>query len=298
MKKPISLRQLEIFAAVTRHVTVTRAASELGLSQSAVSMTLAELEKQLGERLFDRLGKKLLLNERGRSLLPRVEEILCRVDEIGHLFAQSDGGLEGQLKVGTSSTVGNYLLPRMIGNFAANYPAIRILLEVGNTAQVIQALLRFDIDLGIIEGYCHDAAVETILWRRDRLAVFAGKDHPLACRKKVTAADLAEAGWILRERGSGTREVFEAAVAGKIDRISVLLELGHTEAIKQAVAAGLGISCLSVLALEQSLAAGTVVELETPFLNLERFFSILMHKEKYRTAVLRQFLEFCMENSA
>ena len=289
----VTLRQLEVFVAIARHGNVTRAASEVFLSQSAASMALSEMEKQLGGNLFDRQGKRLLVNERGRALLPRAQEVLARVQEIGELFGKEGGRLAGVLKIGASSTIGNYLIPRIFGDFVHAHPETRLSLDVGNTERVVGEVKRFHVDLGFIEGFCHDQAIETIPWQKDELVVFASPHHPLARQKEIGPADLAAVNWILRERGSGTREVFETAIAGKLGDLNLFLELGHTEAIKEAVEAGLGISCLSRLAIARALQLGVLVRLPTPFLGLERRFSILLHKEKYRTEVLRAFLAFC-----
>ena len=289
----MTLRQLEVFVAVARMGNVTRAAAEVGLSQSAASMALAEMEKQLGSHLFDRKGKSLLVNERGRALLPRAREVLSRVKEIEELFGGGKGGLAGELKIGASSTIGNYLIPEIFGSFVRVYPEPQLSLEVGNTEQIIQEVKSFGVDLGFIEGFCQDQDIKTIPWRRDQLVVFASPKHPLAKLKKIAPADLSAANWILRERGSGTREVLEAALSEKIPDLNLFLELGHTEAIKGAVEAGLGISCLSHLTIARAIEIGTLVALPTPFLNLGRYLSVLIHKQKYQTETLRTFLHFC-----
>jgi DNA-binding transcriptional LysR family regulator len=219
--------------------------------------------------------------------------VLARVQEIEELFGDHEGRLAGVLKIGASSTIGNYLIPRIFGDFVHAHPETRLSLDVGNTERVVSEVQRFHVDLGFIEGFCHDQAIETIPWERDQLVVFASPNHPLAQRRQISAADLAEVNWILRERGSGTREVFETAIAGRVEDLNLFLELGHTEAIKQAVEAGLGISCLSRLTIARALQLGVLVQLPTPFLNLERRFSILLHKDKYRTEVLQAFLAFC-----
>lgn len=294
----ITLRQLEIFVSVAQQENVTRAAEVLRLSQSAVSMSLAELERLLGEKLFDRQGKRLLVNDQGRALIPKAAAVLSRTREIETFFGGSDDQLAGLLKVGASSTVGNYLMPRIIGDFTATSPDVRISLDVGNTEDVVQELLRFNIDLGFIEGVCHQPAIETIPWKRDDLAIHVGANHRLATQKNITAVDLLESRWILREQGSGTREVFETALAGKMDGIRVYLELGHTEAIKEAVEAGLGITCISLQTTRRARRDGALVALETPFLDLRRNFYLLLHTEKYRTKLMRCFMEFCQDDAA
>ena len=290
----ITLRQLDIFAATAASGNLTRAAGRLGLSQSAASMALAELERQFSEPLFDRVGKRLVLNERGRALLPRAQEVLARVREIGDLFGSEDGRLAGELRIGASSTIGNYLIPHLLGQLAGGHPELKLHLDVVNTEQVIAGMAAFAYDIGFVEGPCRRSELETIPWRDDQLAVFAAAGHPLAAKAVLTPEDLAAARWILREPGSGTREVFETAVTDRLPPLQIFLELGHSEAIKQAVEAGLGIGCLSLLTLERALAVGALKLLPTPFLDLSRTLNILIHHDKYRTAVLRAFLDYCL----
>lgn len=289
----ITLRQLKVFVTVAREGNVTRAAQALSISQSAVSMSLAELERLLGEQLFDRHGKRLMVNDQGRALVAKAAAVLEQVDEINSFFSDASGTLTGSLRVGASSTIGNYLMPRILGDFRAHHPDARVTLDVGNTEQIVQELLHFNIDIGFIEGYCHQPALETIPWRKDLLAVHAGAEHPLAKNEQVSLAELRKAHWILREEGSGTREIFEAALAGQIDNLRVGLELGNTEAIKEAVEAGLGVSCLSLLATRRARQSGALVALKTPSLDLRRNFYLLLHGEKYHTRLLQRFMEFC-----
>ena len=293
----ITLRQLQIFVSVAKEANVTRAAEALRLSQSAVSMALAELERLLGEKVFDRQGKRLLVNDQGRALIPKATAVLSRVAEIEAFFGDSDNQLTGLLKVGASSTIGNYLMPRIFGDFATAFPDVGMTLDVGNTEYVIEELLRFNIDIGFIEGFCHHPAIETIPWKHDDLAIHVGATHPLATKKEISAADLLTARWILREQGSGTREVFARASAGNMEQIRVYMELGHTEAIKEAVEAGLGITCLSLLTTQRARRDGALIALETPFLDLRRNFYLLLHGEKYRTKPLRRFIDFCQHNA-
>jgi DNA-binding transcriptional LysR family regulator len=286
----ITLRQLEVFKTVATTGNVTQAAKELCLSQSAASMALAELERQLNQPLFDRHHKRLLLNERGRALLPKSIDILSRIDDIEALLANDGRDMLGDLRIGASSTIGNYLLPSIIGQFSALYPGIKMELQVGNTEQIVDAVRGFKVDVGLIEGVCHDPEIDTTNWRRDQLAVFASPSHPLCRKTQATAKDLLEAEWILRERGSGTREIFENAIADKLESLHIRFELGHTEAIKQAVEAGLSISCLSLLTLQRALEGGQLQVVPTPFLQLGRWFTILTHKSKFKTDVLQRFL--------
>jgi DNA-binding transcriptional LysR family regulator len=284
----ITFKQIEVFVAVAKTGNMTQAASALHLTQSACSMALSAIETQLGGVLFDRHGKKLFLNERGRMLFPKAVNIIVQIKELRDLMmGKKEGTLAGHLIVGASTTIGNYLLPKMIGDFITVYPKTKITLSVANTEQIIQKLLKFDIDIGMIEGNCYSDALEVIPWKKDQLIVIASAKHPLAKKRKITPACLRNAKWILRESGSGTREKFEEAMGHKINPF---LEFGHTEAIKHAVLTDLGISCLSKTAVSDLLNAGELIELKTPFLKLTRDFYILLHKEKHRTVLLNQFI--------
>lgn len=287
----ITLKQLEVFVAVAKNENMSRAAEVLYLSQSACSMALGALENQLGGDLFDRHGKRLILNERGRILLPKASYIIDQIEEIQDLMSQDKKNiLAGHLIVGASSTIGNYLLPEIIGHFMAEHPKAKISLQVANTEQIIKQLLQFDIDVGMIEGRCNSEEIKVYPWRKDDLIIISSAKNPLCKKAKITLNDLYESKWILRESGSGTRERFVDAIGSKI---SPFLELGHTEAVKQAVRAGLGISCLSRVTVSDALRSGELVELKTPFLKLSRDFYILIHKEKYQTAILNKFIEKC-----
>lgn len=287
----ITLKQLEVFIAVAQEGNVTRAASQLSITQSATSMALADFETQLGRKLFDRVGKRLQLNDTGRLLLPKAIDTVARASEIESLAGHSD--IMGNLRIGASLTIGNYVMPRLIGSYMRQHPGSKLQLKVTNTRHIVQELQQFHIDIGFIEGFCHEPDIEVTPWCEDELVIFAGPDHPLASKKNVTEADLSEAEWILREPGSGTREVFDNAVLGKISKLNLLMELSHTEAIQRVVESGIGISCSSRLTLVEALQQGTVVALNTPFLNLKREFFILVHRQKYRTQGLEEFLGYC-----
>lgn len=289
----ITLKQLDVFSAVAREGSVTRAAQWLNLTQSATSMALADLESQLGEKLFDRIGRRLQLNDLGARLLPLAQETVARAREIEDLAAGDVPGLS-RLRLCASLTIGNYLMPGLIADFMQQHPQAELSLDVGNTRHVIESVRQFTCDLGFIEGFCHEPDIDVMPWVSDELVIFAGSTHPLAQRKQLVPEDFAEASWILREPGSGTREVFDNAVSGKLPNLRVRLELGHTEAIRRAVEAGMGIGCASRLSLQDALDSGRVRLLDTPFLDLNRSLFIVCHRSKYRTRGLRTFLDACL----
>lgn len=285
----ISPRQLEVFAAIVAAGSVRAAADRLGLSQPAASMALAELERLLGVPLFDRHQQRLRLNEHGRVLLPRAREIVERLHDLaGAVGGDADGGT---LAVGASNTIGNYLVGDLLGGFVAAHPGARVALRVANSEEILAGVLDFSLDAGCIEGPLEHRDIERIEWRRDRLKVCVRADHPLARRKRLHADDLRGQRWILRERGSATRTSIETATAQALGPLDVALELGQSEAIKQAVIAGLGIACLPEVALVDAVATGRLAALHTPFLALERPLALLLHRARSHGPRLRAFLQ-------
>ncbi|WP_226663876.1 LysR family transcriptional regulator [Microbulbifer aggregans] len=290
-----SLRQLEIFLACAHYQNVSRAAESLNLSQSAASTALKEFEHQFELRLFERTGKRLRLNELGRQLWPQAEELLERAKELERsLLAHDD---LGRLKIGATLTIGNYLAAGIMARYMEQQPGARVELEVANTSAVTQGVLNFELDLGLIEGELNHPDLEMIRWRDDELVVFCAPGHHLATRTQLDDVDLREATWILRETGSGTRQTFERAMSGLLPELNIRLELQHTEAIKRAVEAGLGISCLSRVSLSDAFRRGALVELAVPQRDFRREFYFALHRQKYRSAGIERWLELCRQTS-
>ncbi|MDF1581751.1 MAG: LysR family transcriptional regulator [Methyloprofundus sp.] len=291
-----SLRQLEIFVTVSRLQSVSRAAEALSLSQSATSSALGEFERQFDLQLFDRIGKTLRINETGQHLLPHAVELLDRAHEIEALL--QGNSCFGGMKIGATLTIGNYLANLLVAQFLQQHAESRIQLQVHNTRTIVQQIANHELDLGLIEGDCHHPDITVQPWIADELVVFAAPDHPYTQLQQVTMEQLLQQPWILREEGSGTRETFDHAFHNYHARLNIRLELEHTEAIKRAVESGLGISCISRLALKDAFRRGSLVPLTTPQLDLSRFFHILWHKQKYQTTGMREFISLCQKISA
>lgn len=291
-----TLRQLQVFVAIAQQESVSRAAESLALSQSAASTSLTELERQSDCLLFDRAGKRLSLNALGRQLLPQAVALLDQAKEIEDLLNGKSGF--GSLDVGATLTVGNYLATLLIGNFMQRHPECRVSLHVQNTAHVVQQVAHYELDLGLIEGDCQHPDIEVQPWVEDELVVFCAPRHPLAKRGQANLEELTQEAWILREQGSGTRLTFDQAMRHHPRALNIRLELEHTEAIKRAVESGLGISCISRLALRDAFRRGSLVAVETPQLDLTRQFYFIWHRQKYQTAAMREFLEMCRELTA
>ncbi|MBV4365463.1 DNA-binding transcriptional regulator YeiE [Erwinia sp. BNK-24-b] len=286
----ITLRQLEVFAEVLKSGSTTQASQVLALSQSAVSAALADLENQLGVQLFDRVGKRLVVNEHGRLLYPRTVALLEQATEIERLFREDNGAL----RVYASSTIGNYMLPGMLAGWRRDFPELPLELSVGNSQDVINAVMDFRVDIGFIEGPCHVSELIGEPWLEDELVVFAAADAPLF-NQPVTLQSLAEAHWILREHGSGTREIVDYLLLSHLPQFSLALELGNSEAIKHAVRHGMGISCLSRRVIAEQLAAGSLKEVPIPLPKLKRTLYRIHHRQKHLSKALQRFLSYCAE---
>lgn len=286
-----TLRQLQVFLAVAHFENVTRAAQHLAMSQSACSGALKDLETQYDVQLFDRVGKRLQTNELGRLLRPKAEALLAIAQELENDFKRH---IEvGQIKLGATLTIGNYLAVQLITKFMQTKDGAGVSLEVANTQTIAEKLLNFDIDLGMIEGEYYHPDLEIIPWQEDELVCFCAPEHPLAQINNLTDEDLCRAQWILREPGSGTRQAFERALHGLMPRLNVLLELQHTEAIKRAVESQLGISCLSYISLKDAFQRGSLVPLKVAHRDFHRMFYAALHKHKYRSAGILKWLELC-----
>jgi DNA-binding transcriptional LysR family regulator len=284
----ITLRQLEIFAAIYREGTITRAASRIGLSQAATSQALAEIENQLQRRLFDRNGRRIVSNAAGRELLPAAMEVLDRVRDI----EAGAGHRPPDIRLSASLTVGNYMLPSPIARFTRRHRDAHFHVAVGNTDFVVRSVRKFESDAGWVESLARHPDLAAFPWREDKLAIVAPPGHPLA-RRRATPAALADARWVLREKGSGTRAVFEDAIEGRFRLQHVPVELGGIGAVKRAVMCGAGLGCISRSAVEPELKAGQLRLVYTPWLDLRRQITLLVHRQKYIDGGLRKFLQFC-----
>src|SRR6185312_2262018 len=237
----ITLRQLAIFAAVADAGSTTAAAGRIALSQSATSAALNELEAVLEARLFDRVGTRLVLNDTGRGLLPQARAVLDGAAGIerdfGIAVGTRDVAVPSLLRVGASTTI-------------------------GNSAAVAAAVARMEVDIGLIEGPCHEPELLARPWREEELVICAAPSHPLLAgdpARKLDVAALRQAAWLLREPGSGTREAVEQALQPHLHQLREGLRFGGTEAIKQAAVEGLGLTCLSLFAVRDLIALGRLV---------------------------------------
>lgn len=283
-----SIRQLKIFEATARLGRLTAAADEQALSQSAASQALKELESTLDYQLFNRSGRELIITDIGQDILPRVRDILATLES---LKAPYSSGVSGTLRVAASVTIASYLFPKIMARFLDRYPEVVPDLQITNTRNVIERLEKGQAHIGLIEGPASHHQLQVIPWREDRLEVFCHRSHPLAAVGELSVEQMGELRWILREQGSGTRAVFDRAIQQAGVDVVMAMALNRQEAIKQSVKAGLGIGCLSQLAVAEEQHRGELVVLKTP-LELSRRLSVVVQPETQSNRLVQAFIEF------
>lgn len=286
----MTLDQLRVFVAVAERQHVTRAAEALNLAQSATSAAIAGLEARHGVKLFDRVGRRIELTASGSAFLGEARAVLACADAAERMLADIAGLSRGILAIRASQTIAGYWLPRHLVAFRDAHRGIDIRLGIGNTAQVAEAIRAGDAELGCVEGVVDDPALIGRAIARDQLLIVVGPDHPWAGRPKVDPDELADSAWVLREPGSGTRSVFEAALAAfGVAMVPVAMELPSNEAVRAAVEAGLGASALSASVASSGIEAGLLhpVALRLP----DRAFTVLRHRERSLSRAAAAFLD-------
>lgn len=298
----LSMRQLQIFVAIVEYRSTSSAAETLALSQSATSAALNELERLLGMNLFDRVSKRLMINDNGRSLLPQALALLDAAESIER-WAENQHLQSGGLRIGASTTIGNYLLPRILADFRRGLPADaqaswQAQVTIENTAAITQKLVNFELDIGLIEGYCHEQELKVIPWLEDELVIVSAQNDPILVNRppgdpdgRIQLDALREAVWLLREHGSGTHEIINQALLPYLHHLQHGIEFSTSEAIKYATMHGLGISCLSRFVVADMLEMGKLVLLPTVLPKFTRNFYIVMHKQKRLTHGLERLLQ-------
>lgn len=290
----VTFRQLKVFEAVARHLSYTRAADELHLTQPAVSMQVKQLEDSIGLPLFDKLGKKIFLTEAGHELQRYSRSISQQLAEAETVLEDLKGGQRGQLKLTVLATA-NYFMPEFLAKFGRKYPHIRIILDVTNRAGALHQLRNNETDVAIMGQPPDDLELDSTSFRKNPLVVVAPIDHPLVTKRTISLKQLEQETFLAREPGSETRAVMERFFKRhKID-ITIDTELGSNEAIKQSIRAGLGLGLLSLdtLSMEMKLKQLAV-------LNVEKFpimlhWNIVSRQDKRLPKIAQSFKQFLTE---
>jgi len=301
----LTLRQLQIFAAVAHAGSTAAAGDAIGLSQSATSAALKELERVLDAPLFDRVGKRLQLNSNGRSLLPRARSLL---DGAASLQRTARGELDtpDALRIGASTTIGLYVLPRWLSLhwapwYAAQPPEWHAEVKIGNTAEICRAVADFTLDIGLIEGPCQDPLLHTRPWLRDELIIVASPRLARQLQPQATAVPvsvLRQQVWLLREAGSGTRVATDLELLPHLRAYRRSIELGNSEAIKHAAAEGLGLACLSEWVVADLVKSGRLARVPTTLPRMRRPCYVVLHRHKQMTGGLERLTASLMQNES
>jgi DNA-binding transcriptional LysR family regulator len=273
-----TLRQLRVFAAVAESENLAAASRDLRLSQATASEALKTLEGILGQTLFDRSNRRLRLNTAGRAFLKDVQLLLA---QSAAMHRRHFGG--ERLLFGASVTVANYILPPIIVQLMRDIPKLQIELIIRNTEGIAQLLLDREIQAALVEGRVSHRELDTVVWRDDDLAVFSRPDHPLI--EGATRESLCTERWILRERGSGTRESFDRAAESWPLPPTIVMTAGGNEIIKRAVIAGLGLGCLSLSAIDREVRRGDLAIIPVDF-QLTRALTFVRRRDYFHDANL------------
>ncbi|MBU3916274.1 LysR family transcriptional regulator [bacterium] len=284
----MTLRQMEIFLNLAQNPHLGKVAESIGLTQSAVSMAIKSLEETLETKLFDRLNKKLILNEYGRLFYKKVEPLVKELSESENLFR--DETFHGELKVGVSSSIANYIIPQIIYNFQEKYKGVVIKMATGNTKEVGILIENGKVDMGFVEGEFNSVDVVKEVLGEDELYVVTG-DKELVRDGKYEIEELLNKKWILREKGSGTREIFLSHLGDYTKRLNIFMELDHTGGVKSVLMNKNTLSCLSQYSVRKEMNGGILHRLHIKDFRFTRSFYTIWHRNKILSPMLKEFIE-------
>lgn len=287
----MTLRHLKIFVSVYQNQSITRASEELHLAQPSVSLAIHELEDYYQLRLFDRISRRLYVTEQGHMFYEYALHIVSLFDEMELGIRSWENS--GTLRIGSSITIGSFLLPTLIKKFKADHPHMKVTASVHNSSYVEDCILNNTIDFALIEGVPESPQIIRSPFMKDRLCLICGHTHPLASQQTVPVRDLEMYDFILREPGSGGREILESLLTSLQIHLNAIWESVSTQVIVKAVAEGFGISILPYLLVADDIRKGTVLLKEVEGISLTRDFSIIYHRHKYLTPSAKAFMELC-----
>ncbi len=287
----MTLRHLSIFIAVCKYKSVTAAADKLYLAQPTVSLAIKELEEHYHIKLFDRISRKLYLTEPGQQFLEYATHLV-------YLFDEMENNIKGweassPVKIGASITIGTYLLPEYITLFRQKRPDVKVYATIENSAEIEKRILNNEIDFALIEGTVHNGNILSCPFMEDELALICGNHHKLAGCEPLDAEQMRDYDFILREKGSGTRELFDSTMLVHGISIKPSWESISTEAIIKAVEAGHGLSVLSCKLVKPYLDNHTIKQLTLNGIRFKRTFYLIYHKNKFLTSSALELIELC-----
>jgi DNA-binding transcriptional LysR family regulator len=287
-------RRLQVFHTVAKQLSFTKAAELLFMTQPAVTFQVKQLEEHFNTRLFERSHGKISLTPAGELALDYAERILNMTAEMETRISELTGQVSGPILIGASTTIAEYMLPKLLGEFKRRHPETQARLTVANSETIENKVADHTLDIGLIESPSHHPNLVTKVCCEDELVMICSPDSDIAKLSVVTPAELAGQPYISRESGSGTRECIDDYFKGSgvcLDELNLVMELGSREAIKGAVSAGLGVAVVSVTTVAKEVRLGelTAVPMYPP---LRRQLSLVYPQEKFRSSLLQAFLDF------
>ena len=287
----MTLRHLKIFITVADLGSMTAAAQSLYIAQPTVSQAVSELESYYDVKLFDRLSRRLYITEIGKQLLSYARHITALFDEMEQAMKNPDKS--GIIKIGASVTVGIYLLPKLVNEFTNSYPSLQIKTVTKNTKDIESLITKNAIDFGVVEGVVHHPDIVSTAFMDDELVLVCGRSHPLYKAKSISPFDLSKLNFIVREQGSGTRELFESIMAANDIKWQLAWECNDSDGIKSAAINSIGVAVISQRLVENEVKAEELCIVKVDGLDFKRKFSVIYHKNKYLTNTMKASIDLC-----
>ncbi|MGL5206928.1 MAG: LysR family transcriptional regulator [Acidaminococcaceae bacterium] len=289
----MTIRHLKIFIKVADCNSMTLAAKELFISQPTVSQAINDLEKFYGIRLFERLNKRLFLTAKGKQLLGYARHITALMAEMDQVIQNPDKN--SRLSIGATLTIGDCLLPKLVNIFTKHYPALKINATIKNTIEIEKLIMLNEVDLALIEGFCHSSDIIFEPFASDELVLVCSQNHRLASKEIISQKEATKVAFLVREKGSGTRELFDSAMS--VNEISwhSSWECCASDILKNAALNGIGVAVISRSLVQHELNTGILHKISIEGIELKRTFNLAYHKNKYITESMKTFISLCKE---
>lgn len=288
----MNFRKLKIFYETAIELNMTKVAKKLYISQPSISQAIHEIEDEFGVKLFDRIGKKLFLTEEGIVYLSYARRILNLYEEGLKTINDMSKNQKGKIKIGASTTIGIYILPDIIKGFLQKHEGIEISLSINNSEEIEKMILENELDFAYIEGRStYNEIIKEEIWE-DELIFISSSQHKWNKKEDLEKEDISHEKLIMREVGSGTREVVEGFLENNNIDYSIFMELGNTEAIKKSVEANLGVSCLSKRSVIEKIESGNLSGFRIKGKKIKRMLSLIYHKDKFLSNNIKSFIEY------
>ncbi len=291
----MTLRHLRIFIAVSDWGSMTAAAKALFIAQPTVSQAVSELEDYYGIKLFDRLSKRLFITEKGTQLLSYARHLTALVNEMEQVMKKPD--TSGMIKIGASLTIGTYLLPKLVTEITKQYPFLQVKAITKNTQDIERLILQNSIDCAVLDGTVHSPDIIETAFMNDKLVLVCGRNHALYKVDSISQLELNNLHFIVREQGSGTRELFENMMATREIKWQLAWECNGSDVLKSAAINGIGVAVISQKLVENELETGDLFSIKIDGIDLKRKFSVIYHKNKYLTGSMKAFINLCYQCS-